>query len=176
MQKFGTSFTSTEKYLQTTQGSTLHLPMQPNKNDPGLVSSSLFINSSFSSFKAFFSKPQFRPEMIRGGRDHGGREGDRFWETYRTSLQNSGTSFLFGFLSFGSSTHFLFGNDVPRGEICGWQCKNFASGVKLSIFTHLFVFLSPKLLNFSDGCKIFGLKIRQCKSLDKSHVWMFQGI
>ena len=100
MQKFGTSFTSTEKYLQTTQGSTLHLPMQPNKNDPGLVSSSLFINSSFSSFKAFFSKPQFRPEMIRGGRDHGGREGDRFWETYRTSLQNSGTTFLFGCLSF----------------------------------------------------------------------------
>ena len=176
MQKFGTSFTSTEKYLQTTQGSTLHLPMQPNKNDPGLVSSSLFINSSFSSFKAFFSKPQFRPEMIRGGRDHGGEEGDRFWETYRTSLQNSGASFLFACLSLGSSTHFFFGKDVPRGEICWLQCKNFASGVKVSIFTHLFVFLSPKLLNFSDGCKIFGLKIRQCKSLDKSHVWMFQGI
>ena len=50
--------------------------------------------------------------MIRGGRDHGGGEGDRFWETYRTSLQNSGATVLFGCLSLGSSTHFLFGNDV----------------------------------------------------------------
>ena len=46
--------------------------------------------------------------MIRGGRDHGGEEGDRLWETYRTSLQNSGASFLFACLSLGSSTHYLF--------------------------------------------------------------------
>ena len=121
MQKFGTFFTSTEKYSQTTQGSTLHLPMQPNKNDPGLVSSSFFINCSFSLFKVFFSKPQFRPEMIRGGRDHGGDEGDRFWETYRTSLQNSGASFFFACLSLGSSTHFLFLAMMlcSRGSSCG---------------------------------------------------------
>ena len=42
-----------------------------------------------------------------------------------------------------------------RGEICHCrhcqrQCKIFASGVDISIFTHFFVFISPKLLKFSE--------------------------
>ena len=46
-------------------------------------------------------------------------------------------------------------NGTTRGEICHchhcrWQCKNFASGVNFSKNTHFFVFLSLKLLKFSE--------------------------
>ena len=44
-----------------------------------------------------------------------------------------------------------------RGEIC----KFFASGVNFSIFIHFFVFLSPKLLKFSE---IKGVKVLARKS------------
>ena len=45
--------------------------------------------------------------------------------------------------------------DSRRGEICHcrhcWQqCKIFPSGVNISIFTHFLVFVSPKLLKFSE--------------------------
>ena len=53
-----------------------------------------------------------------------------------------------------------------RGEIC--QCRHcrrqrkiFASGVNFSIFTHFFVFLSPKLLKFGE---IKGVKFLARKS------------
>ena len=42
---------------------------------------------------------------------------------------------------------------VIRGKICvqwQWQCKILASGVNFSIFTHVFVLLSPKLLKFGE--------------------------
>ena len=39
---------------------------------------------------------------------------------------------------------------------CRRQCKIFASGVNFSIFTHFFVFLSPKLLKLA---KIDGVKV-----------------
>ena len=64
-----------------------------------------------------------------------------------------------------------------KGEICPCrhcrrQCKIFASGVKFTIFTHFFVFLSPKLLTFCEmkGAKFLASKFRRCKFFDKSHV------
>ena len=58
--------------------------------------------------------------MIRGGRDHGGGEGDRFWETYRTSLQNSGASVLFGLVGLVlQPTSFLAMISCSRRSSCG---------------------------------------------------------
>ena len=64
-----------------------------------------------------------------------------------------------------------------RGGICPCrhcrrQCKIFASGVNFSNFTHLFVFFLTKTveIRWNWRCKIFSLKIRRCKILDKFHV------
>ena len=55
---------------------------------------------------------------------------------------------------------------------CRRQCKIFASGVNFSIFTHFFVFFLTKTveIRWNWWCKIFSLKIRRCKILDKFHV------
>ena len=45
-------------------------------------------------------------------------------------------------------------------------CKIFASGLNFSFFLHFFEIL------WNLQCKIFGLKIWQCKILDKYHVWL----
>ena len=70
-----------------------------------------------------------------------------------------------------------------RVGICPWrqcrlQCKIFASGVNLSIFTHFFVFFLTKSveIRWNWRCKIFGLKIRWCKIFDKSHVCLLLGL
>ena len=69
---------------------------------------------------------------------------------------------------------FSFLSLIPRGEICRWQCKIFASGVDLSIFTNFFVFYHQKVeIRWNWGSKIFGLKIRRSKFFYKSHVWSF---
>ena len=48
-----------------------------------------------------------------------------------------------------------------------------ASGVNFSIFTHFFVFFLTKTvkIRLNWRWKIFSLKIRGCKILDKFHVW-----
>ena len=55
---------------------------------------------------------------------------------------------------------------------CRWQCKIFARGVNFTIFTHfLFFFLTKTVeIRWNWRCKIFNLKIRRCKILDKFHV------
>ena len=69
----------------------------------------------------------------------------------------------------------LFGH---RGGICPCrhcrrQCKIFASGVNFFIFTHFLCFFPTKTveIRWNWRCKIFSLKIRRCKFLDKFHVW-----
>ena len=47
------------------------------------------------------------------------------------------------------------GGEICRCQQCRQQCKIFASCVNFSIFTHVFVLLSPKLLKFG---KIKGVK------------------
>ena len=65
-----------------------------------------------------------------------------------------------------------------RGGICPCrhcrrQCKSFARGVNFSIFTHFLCFFPTKTveIRWNWRCKIFSLKIRRCKFLDKFHVW-----
>ena len=55
---------------------------------------------------------------------------------------------------------------------CRRQCKIFASGVNVSIFTHFFLFFLTKTveIRWNWRCKIFSLKIRQCNIFDKFHV------
>ena len=66
-----------------------------------------------------------------------------------------------------------------RGGICPCrhsrrQCKIFASGVNFSIFTHFFVLVGKTVeIRWNCRCKIFSLKIRRCKFLDKFHVWCY---
>ena len=54
-----------------------------------------------------------------------------------------------------------------RGEICRRQCKFFASGVNVFIFTHFLVFLSTKLLKFNEnkGVKFLAWKSGGVKCL-----------
>ena len=55
---------------------------------------------------------------------------------------------------------------------CRRQCKIFASCVNFSIFTHFLCFFLTKTveIRWNWRCKIFSLKIRRCKILDKFHV------
>ena len=54
------------------------------------------------------------------------------------------------------------------------KCKTFASGVNFFIFTHFLCFFPLKLLKLGeiDGVKFLAWKIRQCKFLDKFHVYI----
>ena len=65
--------------------------------------------------------------------------------------------------------------DICHSRHCRWQCNIFANGVNFSIFTHLFVFLSAKLLKFGIiNCDNLWPEIWRCKVFDKSHVWSIQ--
>ena len=57
-------------------------------------------------------------------------------------------------LLFNALAHLVTGCGICQCRYCRRQCKFFASGVNFFIFTHFFVFLSPKLLKLVEICGV----------------------